>query len=89
MLGNHPIVAWSRVQTRIALTELYAGLRGISETLGFVLMMRQLHTHKTGVVSVIAWMHVRVVPSCSDVVVENSSISPSNLCGFKKQFVSI
>ena len=42
-----------------------------------------------GVVSFIAWMQVRVVPSCSDVVVEDSSIPPSNLCGFKKQFVSI
>ena len=39
MLGNHLIAAWSRVQPRIALSsgeaELYAGLRGISESLGF------------------------------------------------------
>ena len=39
-LENHLIAAWSRVQPRIALSsreaELYAGMRGISETLGFV-----------------------------------------------------
>ena len=36
-LGDHLIAAWSRVQPRTALSsgeaELYAGLRGISETL--------------------------------------------------------
>ena len=41
------------------------------------------------VVSLIVWVLVRVVPSCSDVVVEDSSIPPSNLCGLQKQFVSI
>ena len=46
-------------------------------------------THQTGVVSFIAWVQVRVVPSCSDVIVEDSIISRSNLCGFKKQCVSI
>ena len=75
MLGNHLIAAWSRVQPRIALSsgeaELYAGLRGISESLRFVHMMRELHTQDWGVVSFIAWMQVRVVPSCSDVVVEH------------------
>ena len=44
LLGNHLIAAWSGVQPRIALSsgeaELCAGLRGISETLGFVHMMR-------------------------------------------------
>ena len=77
MLGNHLIAAWSRVQPRIALSsgeaDLYAGLRGISETLGVVHMMREFHTQE----------------SCSDVVMEDSSISPSNPCGVKKQFVSI
>ena len=52
MLGNHLIAAWSRVQPRIALSsgeaELYAGLRGISETLGFVHMMRELQTQDWG-----------------------------------------
>ena len=52
MLGNHLIAAWSRVQPRIALSsgeaELYAGLRGISETLGFVHMMREFHTQDWG-----------------------------------------
>ena len=48
-LVNHLIAAWSRVQPRIALSsseaDLYAGMRGISETLGFVHMMRESHTH--------------------------------------------
>ena len=43
-LGDHLIAAWSRVQPRIALSSgvavLYAGIRGISETLGFVHLMR-------------------------------------------------
>ena len=38
-LGDHLVAAWSRVQRRIALSsgeaELCAGMRGISETLGF------------------------------------------------------
>ena len=37
-LGTHLFAVWSRVQPRIALSsgeaELYAGMRGISETLG-------------------------------------------------------
>ena len=41
----HFIAAWSRVQPRIALSsgeaELYAGMRGISETLGLVHLMRE------------------------------------------------
>ena len=48
MLGKQLIAAWSRVQPRIALSsgeaELYAGFRDISETLGFVHMMREFHT---------------------------------------------
>ena len=52
MLGNHSIAAWSRVQPRIALSsgevELYAGLRGISETLGFVHMMRDVSHTRLG-----------------------------------------
>ena len=49
-LWDHLIAAWSRVQPRIALSsgeaELYAGMRGISETLGFVHLMRELqHPH--------------------------------------------
>ena len=52
MLGDHLIAAWSRVQPRIALSsgeaELYAGLRGISETLWFVHMMREFHTQDWG-----------------------------------------
>ena len=46
--GDHLIAAWSRVQPRIALSsgeaELYTGMRGISETLGFVHMMREFKT---------------------------------------------
>ena len=44
--------AWSRVQPRIALSsgeaELYAGMRGISETLGLVHMMREFKTDDWG-----------------------------------------
>ena len=51
-LGNHLIAALSRVQPRIALSsgeaELYAGMRGVSETLGFVHMMREFRTHDWG-----------------------------------------
>ena len=36
-------------------------------------------THKNAVVSFIAWMLVRVMPSCSDVVVEDSSIPVKSL----------
>ena len=47
-LEDHLIAAWSRVQTRIALisgeAELHAGMRGISETLGFVHMMGEFKT---------------------------------------------
>ena len=49
---NHLIAAWSRVQPRIALSsgeaEQNAGMRGISETLGFVHMMREVHTPDWG-----------------------------------------
>ena len=52
MLGNHLIAVWSRVQPRLALSsgeaELYAGLRGVTETLGFVHMMREFHTQDWG-----------------------------------------
>ena len=51
-LGNHLIAALSRVQPRIALSsgeaELYAGMRGISEALGFVHMMREFKTNDWG-----------------------------------------
>ena len=51
-LGDHLIAAWSRVQPRIALSsgaaELCAGTRGISETLGFVHMMREFKTNDWG-----------------------------------------
>ena len=51
-MGDHLIAAWSRVQPRIALSsgeaELYAGMRGISETLGFVHMMREFNTNDWG-----------------------------------------
>ena len=51
-LGDHRIAAWSRVQPRIALSsgdaELYAGMHGISETLGFVHPMRDFNTHDWG-----------------------------------------
>ena len=51
-LGDHLVVAWSRVQPRIALSsgeaELYAGMRGISEALGFVDMMREFKTNDWG-----------------------------------------
>ena len=51
-LGNHLIAAWSRVQPRIALSsgeaELYAGMRGISATLGCVHMMREFNTKGGG-----------------------------------------
>ena len=47
-LGDHLIAAWSRVQPRIAWSsgeaELYAGMRGISETPGFVHLMREFKT---------------------------------------------
>ena len=50
-LGDHLIAAWSRVQPRIALSlgeaELYAGMRGVSETLGlFVHLMREFKSNK-------------------------------------------
>ena len=49
-LGNHLIAAWSRVQPRIALSsgeaELYSGMRGISETLGFVHLMREFKSNE-------------------------------------------
>ena len=51
-LGDHLIVAWSRVQPRIALSsgeaELHAGMRGLSETLGFVHLMRELKSNDWG-----------------------------------------
>ena len=51
-LGDHLIAALSRVQPRIALSsgeaELYAGMRGISEALGFVHMMREFKTNDWG-----------------------------------------
>ena len=51
-LGDHLIAAWSRVQPRIALSsgeaELYAGMRGITEALGFVHMMREFKTNDWG-----------------------------------------
>ena len=50
-LGNL-IAAWSRVQPRIALSsgeaKLYAGMRGISETLGFVHLMREFKSNDWG-----------------------------------------
>ena len=51
-LGDHLIAAWSRVQPRIALSsgeaELYAGMRGITEALGFVHMRREFKTNDWG-----------------------------------------
>ena len=51
-LGDHLIAAWSRVQPRIALSsgeaEVYAGMRGISETLGFVHLMREFKSNDWG-----------------------------------------
>ena len=51
-LGNHLIAAWSRVQPRIALSsgeaELYAGMHGVSETLGFVHLMREFKSNDWG-----------------------------------------
>ena len=51
-LGNHLIAAWSCVQPRIALSsgeaELHAGMRGISETLGFVHLMREFKSNDWG-----------------------------------------
>ena len=63
-LGNHLIAAWSRVQPRIALcsgdAELYAGMRGITETMGFVHLMRggSLHRVRRGwdSVNVLQWI---------------------------------
>ena len=50
--GNHLIAAWSRVQPRITLGsgegELCAGMRGISETLGFVHLMREFVSNDWG-----------------------------------------
>ena len=50
-LGDHLIAAWSP-EPRIALSsggaELFAGMRGISETLGFVQMMREFKTNVWG-----------------------------------------
>ena len=49
---GHLTAAWGRVQPRIALSsgeaELYAGMRGISETLGFVHLMREFNTPDWG-----------------------------------------
>ena len=51
-VGDHLIAAWSRVQPRIALSsgeaELSACMRGISQTLGFVHMMREFMTDDWG-----------------------------------------
>ena len=51
-LGNHLIAAWSRDRPSIALSsgeaELFAGMRGISDTLGFVHMMREFKTDHWG-----------------------------------------
>ena len=51
-LGDHLIAAWSRLQPRIALSsgeaELYAGMRGISETLGFVHLMCEFKSNDWG-----------------------------------------
>ena len=51
-LENHLIAAWSRVQPRIALSsveaEWYAGMQGISETLGFVHLMREFKSNDCG-----------------------------------------
>ena len=51
-LGNHLIAAYSRVQSRIAVSsgeaELYAGMRGISETLGFVHLMLEFKSSDLG-----------------------------------------
>ena len=64
-LGNHLIAAWSRVDPRIALSpgeaELFAGMRGISETLGFVHLMRS-SSQMIGVGSLIVRMQVHVAP---------------------------
>ena len=50
-LEDH-LIAFSRVQPRLALSsgeaELYPGMRGISETLGFVHMMREFKTDDSG-----------------------------------------
>ena len=51
-MANHLIVAWNRVQPRIALSsgeaELYAEMRGISETLGFVHLLREFKSSFLG-----------------------------------------
>ena len=53
-LGNHLIAAWSRVQPRIALSsaeaELYAGMRVISESLGFVHLTREFKSNDWGLI---------------------------------------
>ena len=53
-LGNHLIAAWSRVQPRIALSsggaELHAGMRVISESLGFVHLMRGFKSNDWGLI---------------------------------------
>ena len=51
-MGNHLIAAWSRFQPHIALSsgeaELHAGMRGISETLGFIHLMREFKSNAWG-----------------------------------------
>ena len=51
-MGDNLIAAWSRVQPRIALSsgeaELYAGMRGIYQTLGFVHLMCEFKTDDWG-----------------------------------------
>ena len=46
---KHLIAAWSRVQPRVAVSSgeagSHAGMRGISETQGFVDMMREFKTN--------------------------------------------
>ena len=91
-MGDHLIAAWSRVQARITLSsgeaELHTGMRGISETLGFVHVMREFKTNKWGRI-----VHNVDASACrANMLGRGCGVSNTTLstqCGFKKQFVSI
>ena len=92
-MGNHIIASWSRGSiTPSALSsgeaELCAGKRGISETLGFVHMMREFKTDDWGRI-----VHRVDASACRAILLRRGCggfkhTSLSNRCGFKKQFGS-
>ena len=63
-LGNHLIAAWSRIQPHIALSsgeaQFFAGMREISETLGFVHLMREIKSND--------WVHRVDASACRAII---------------------